>query len=173
MLGPTRCDVSADAAIGQGAEVGLAAVPSIGGSFLGLAAKVLFDPVHERNELVLIAHALRQAMRHDDLGFCIDGGLRVVALDGAVLGQKHAALGIGEVSLGLALGSCLGGVGVLPFFLRPSAMRFFSASSRRRVSSAAAALACASSSALASRIFSSRLCLSATQSGISSPRFWP
>ena len=68
VLGPTRCDVSADPAIGQGAEVGLAAVTGIGGSFLGLAAKVLFDPVHERNELVLIAHALRQAMRHDDLG---------------------------------------------------------------------------------------------------------
>ena len=38
-----------------------------------------------------------------------------------------------------------------------TAMRFFSASSRRRVSSPAAALASASSSALASRIFSSRL----------------
>src|ERR1700734_1651921 len=103
-LGPTSCDVSADPAIGQGAEVGLAAVTGIGGSFLGLTAEVVFDPVHQRNELVLIAHALRQAVRHDDLGFCIDGGLRVVALDVAVLGQKHAALGIGEVSLRLALG---------------------------------------------------------------------
>ena len=56
---------------------------------------------------------------------------------------------------------------------RPSAMRFYSASSRRRVSSAAAALASVSSSALASRIFSSRLCLSAIQSGVSSPRLWP
>jgi hypothetical protein len=28
---------------------------------------------------VLIAHALRQAVRHDDLGFCIDGGPRVLA----------------------------------------------------------------------------------------------
>ena len=48
-----RFGISADPAIGQGAEVGLAAAPSVGGSFLGLAAKVLFDPVHERNELVL------------------------------------------------------------------------------------------------------------------------
>jgi hypothetical protein len=40
--------------------------------------------VHERNELVLIAHPLREAVRHDDMGFCIDGGLRVVALDVAV-----------------------------------------------------------------------------------------
>jgi hypothetical protein len=38
VLGATSCDVSADPAIGQGVEVGLAAVPGIGGSFLGLPA---------------------------------------------------------------------------------------------------------------------------------------
>jgi hypothetical protein len=38
------------------------AVTGIGGSFPGLPAEVLFDPVHERNEPVLIAHALRQAV---------------------------------------------------------------------------------------------------------------
>ena len=56
-------------------------------------------------------------MRHDDLGLCIDGGLRVVALDVAVLGQKHAALGIGEVSLRLALGLLFGRRGRLAVLL--------------------------------------------------------
>jgi hypothetical protein len=71
----------------------------------------------KRNELILIAHALRQAVRHDDLGLCIDGGLGVVALDVAVLGQEHAALGIGEVALRLALGLRFGRRGRLAVLL--------------------------------------------------------
>src|SRR3954464_799901 len=51
----------------------------------------------------------------------------------------------GSVKLRCVLpsGSADGGAGVLPFFLRPSAMRRSSASARRRVSSAAAAFAAA------------------------------
>jgi hypothetical protein len=57
----------------------------------------------------------------------------------------------------------------LPVFLR---LRFFCFSSMRR-SSSAAAFASASSSALASAILAIRFCLSATQSGSSSPRLLP
>ena len=49
--------------------------------------------------------------------FGIDGGLGVVALDVAVLGQKHAALGIGEVALALALRLLFGRRGRLAVLL--------------------------------------------------------
>jgi hypothetical protein len=101
VLGPTSCDVCADPAICEGAEVGLAAASGIGGSFPGLPAEVLFDLVHERNVPVLIAHALRQAVRHDDLGFCIDGGPRALALDVAAQqepeGRRHSLVGGGSL----------------------------------------------------------------------------
>src|SRR5262252_7817419 len=71
----------------------------------------------------------------------------------------------------LGTGSGVGGAAGLPGFLRPSAWRFASASARALVSASAAALASASSSAFAARIFAARFCLSATQSGNSSPRF--
>ena len=50
-----------------------------------------------------VAHALRQSMRHDDLLGPVDRRLRVVALDEAVLGQEHAAVGIGKVALRLGI----------------------------------------------------------------------
>ena len=75
-----------------------------------------------------------------------------------VLGLEDAALGIGEIALRFRVGSSGGGAGSFPFFLRPSAIRRFSASARRRASSSAAALASASSSAFAARILASRFC---------------
>src|SRR5215217_7258665 len=52
----------------------------------------------------MVAHAVRQTMRDDDLHGPIDSGLRVVALDVAILGLQDAALRIGEVALRLAIG---------------------------------------------------------------------
>src|SRR5829696_6099923 len=95
----------------------------------------------------MVAHAVRQTMRDDDLHGPIDSGLRVVALDVAILGLQDAALRIGEVALRLAGGLRFGGAGVLPLFFRSSARRFCSACLRRRSSSSAAALASASSAA--------------------------
>src|SRR3954465_5731993 len=43
-------------------------------------------------------------MGDDDLGLPVDGRLRVIALDIAVLGEQHAAVGIREVALRLGLG---------------------------------------------------------------------
>src|SRR3954454_24559692 len=43
-------------------------------------------------------------MGDDDLGLPVDRRLRVVALDIAVLGEEHAAVGIREVALRLGLG---------------------------------------------------------------------
>jgi hypothetical protein len=43
-------------------------------------------------------------MRHDDLLGPVDRRLRVVALDEAVLGQEHAAVGIGTVALRVGIG---------------------------------------------------------------------
>src|SRR5215469_4990887 len=54
-------------------------------------------------ELIVVTHARRQLMRHDDLRFSIDGGLGVISLDVTVLGQKDAAVGVGEVALCLAI----------------------------------------------------------------------
>src|SRR4029077_18731131 len=135
-------------------------------------------------QLVLVAGALRQAMRHDDLGLAIDRRLRVVALDVSVLGLQDAALVIGEVALRLAVG--LGRrrrwrLAVLlatfgnPLGLgrRAAPLLFLRRGLRPPPSSSAAAFASASSSALAARIFSSRFCLLATHSGISSPRLSP
>src|SRR5258708_1113560 len=67
-------------------------------------------------------------------------------------------------------GAARRGLGCLPGFLRPGAGRLFLAAASARAFSSAAALASASSAALASRILASRLALSATQSGSSSPR---
>jgi hypothetical protein len=49
VLGASRCEVSADLALGQGRKVGFAAVPGIGGGFLGPAAEIVLDPVDERH----------------------------------------------------------------------------------------------------------------------------
>ena len=99
MLGTPRCDVAGDLAFGQRLEVRLAGVAGIGRGFLGLAAEILFNLIDERHELILVAHALRQAMRDDDLRRAIDSGLCVEALDVAILGLQDAAFRIGEVAL--------------------------------------------------------------------------
>ena len=171
MLGASGRDVSADLALGQGGKVRLAAVPGIGGCLLGLAAE-LSSVLSSSGTNWFDAHARSQAMGDDNLGLGIDRGLGVIALDITILGLQDAAFRIGEVALRLAVGLLFGGAGILPLFLRPCDLRS-SCAARRRISSAAAALGSASSSALAAQILLSRFCLSATQSGISSPRLLP
>ena len=72
MLGASGRDVTADVARGQGGKVRLAAVAGIGGSLPGLAVEIVLGRIQQRHELVLIAHARRQAMGDDDLGLGID-----------------------------------------------------------------------------------------------------
>jgi hypothetical protein len=62
---------------------------------------------------------LRYVVRHDDLGFCIDGGLGVVSLHEPVLALHNPALGIGEVLLGLAIGLGRGRGGFASAFPAP------------------------------------------------------
>ena len=96
MLGAPRGEIGFDASIGQGLQVGLAAIAAIGRGLLGLAAKIGRNAIGKRDELALIAHAWRQLMGNDDLCGSIHGGLRVVALDIAVLGEQHPAIEIGN-----------------------------------------------------------------------------
>ena len=96
--------------------------------------------------------------------------LRVVALDEAVLGQEHAAVGIGTLRCTLGSGSFEGGRGTGPERLRFSALRSPPPRFRLRLSPPQADAASASSASLASRILAKRFCLSAIQPGISSPR---
>ena len=173
MLLPPSRDVAVDPPPAERAKIGSRAVTGVGRDFLRIALEIGLDGIEQRSELRLIAPIGVEGVRHDDLRRRIDRGLRVVALDVAVFGLQGADVRIGEVALALAVGLILECAGVLPLFLRPSAMRRSSASARRRVSSSAAALACASSSAFAARILASRFSLSATQSGISSPRLSP
>src|SRR5579883_2040749 len=113
------------------------------------------DGVEQRRELRLIAAVIVEGVRHDDLRRRIDRSLRVVALDVAVLGLQDAAVRIGEIALRLAVGLAL----------------------RRRWRPAAPFAAFGDALLLglvpAARIFSSRFSLSATHSGISSPRLSP
>src|SRR6266851_6035607 len=104
VFGPPGRDVSADLAISQGLEVGFAAIAGIGRGFFWLAPEIVFDAIDQRHELIMVARALRQAMGDDDLRRTVHGGLRIEALDVAVLGLQDAALRIGEVALRLAVG---------------------------------------------------------------------
>src|ERR1700745_1890828 len=82
----------------------------------------------------------------------------MIRLSGSVKFFWALASGVGE-----------GGAGSRPPVPRPSPSCFSSAAACSLSLASAAALASASSSALACRIFAARRCLSATQSGISSP----
>src|SRR5271157_3133301 len=129
VLGAPRGEIGGDAALAQSFEVGLAAITRVSRGLLGLAAKVFLNAIDKRDELGLIAHALRQLMGNDDLRRSIHRGLRVVALDIAVFGEQDAAIGIGEVAaLALASGSPDGALAFLPGFLLPCDLRFSSAS---------------------------------------------
>src|SRR5262245_6590880 len=96
-------DVALDPPPAQGAKIGRRAVACIGRYFVRIALEVGFDGVEQRSELRLVAAVVAERLRHDDLSLRVDRGLRVVALDIAVLGLEDAAFGIGEVALRLRL----------------------------------------------------------------------
>src|ERR1700704_4207691 len=54
--------------------------------------------------MALIVAALSQFVRDNDLGPCVDGGLRVIGLHEAILRLHDAAFRIGEVALRLGIG---------------------------------------------------------------------
>src|SRR5687768_8427862 len=98
---PPGGDVGARAARVGGGQIGLRAVAGIGRGLARDAAGVGDDRVDHRRQLVLVAARVSDAGGDDDLMPGIDRGLRVVALDEAVLGLEDAALGVGEVALRL------------------------------------------------------------------------
>src|ERR1700738_4968113 len=61
------------------------------------------DVIEPWGELILIALAVGQAVRDDDLRRAIHRSLRVVGLNEPVLALQDAALRIGEVALRLAV----------------------------------------------------------------------
>src|SRR5215469_15170495 len=108
MLGASGCEIGADAACRQGRQVRFAAVTGVGGGFFGLAAEIVFGGLDQRHESILVTHVCCQVVCDNDLCRGIDGGLCVVALDVAVLGQQNAAVGVSEVALCLAVGLRVG-----------------------------------------------------------------
>ena len=164
MLLSAGSDVTFDSSPAEGAGIGCRAVAGIGRSFVGIASEVRLDAIEQRRKVWLITAVVTERVRHDDLIIRIHCSLRVVALDVAVLGLENSALGIGELRCAFGSGSCDGGAALRP---GPGLSSFFS---RAACSACALAFASASSSALASRIRTKRVCLSATQSGSSSPR---
>ena len=165
MLLSAGSDVTFDPSPAEGAEIGCRAVAGIGRYLVGIASEVRLDAIEQRRKVWLITAVVTERVRHDDLIIRIHCSLRVVALDVAVLGLESLALG-DSVKLRCAFGSgsCDGGAALRP---GPGLSSFFS---RAACAACALAFASASSSALASRIRTKRVCLSATQSGSSSPR---
>src|SRR5713226_1279641 len=116
------------------------------------------DVIEPWGELILIALAVGQAVRDDDLRRAIHRSLRVIGLNEPVLALHDAAFGIGEVALRLAVRGAARRPRLLTWLLAPRRPALLAGA-------AADALASASSAALASRILASRFALSATQSG--------
>ena len=154
MLGASGGDVAVDArARSSACKIGLAQIAAVGGGLLAVCGRgSLSMPSISADQLAMVARARCQFVRDDDLGLAIDGGLRIVALDVAVLGLQDAALRIGEVALRLRIGLAARRRRRLAGLLAPFRL---GASPRPRPGRAslprAAALASASSAALASR----------------------
>ena len=117
VFGSSDRDVSADVAIDQGLQVRLAQIAAIGRCFPGPHTQIGLDIVDQPHELAMIAHACREPVSDDDLCLGVDRGLRVVALDIAVLGLQDATVRVGEVALALAVGLASRGRRRLAVFL--------------------------------------------------------
>src|SRR5271155_4576702 len=103
MLGSPGSDKGVDLPGRERQKIVLTAIARVRRNLPGLASEVGPDGIDQGNTLRTVAHALPQSMRHDDLLGPVDRRLRVVALDKAVLGQEHAAVGIGKVALRLGI----------------------------------------------------------------------
>src|SRR5258707_83055 len=103
VLGPRDGDIALDGALLESREVRLRAVAGIRRRRLWPPAEMRLDIIKPRCELILVALAVGQAVRDDDLRLAIHRGLRVVGLNEPVPGLHDAALGIGKVALRLAV----------------------------------------------------------------------
>src|SRR3982075_108 len=112
VLLPSGGDVALDPASDERAKIGLRAIARIGRCFIRVVPEIGFYGIEQWCKLRLIARRVGQRVRHDDLTGAIDGGLCVVALDEAVFGRHHAAVGIGEVALRLVARLCRDGLGL-------------------------------------------------------------
>src|SRR5258706_1238664 len=112
VLLPPGGDVALDPAADERAKIGLRAIARIGRCFIRVLPEIGFYSIEQWRKLRLIARRVGQRVRHDDLMGAIDGGLCVVALDEAVFGRHHAAVGIGEVALRLVARLCRDGLGL-------------------------------------------------------------
>src|SRR5258705_13973242 len=70
---------------------------------LRLAAEIGLDGLDQGHQALIVA-ALRQFVRDNDLGACVDRGLCIVGLNEAILRLHDAAFRIGEVALRLGIG---------------------------------------------------------------------
>src|SRR3981189_3472445 len=109
---PLACLIALDPASDERAKIGLRAIARIGRCFIRVLPEIGFYGIEQWCKLRLIARRVGQRVRHDDLTGAIDGGLCVVALDEAVFGRHHAAVGIGEVALRLVARLCRDGLGL-------------------------------------------------------------
>ena len=75
-------------------DVACAAVARVDDHLLGQLAGVRHDPLHHRNEVVLVRCLIADPDRHDDLVGAIDRRLAVVALDSAVPTLEDVAFGV-------------------------------------------------------------------------------
>ena len=112
VLLPSGGDVALDPASDERAKIGLRAIARIGRCFIRVLPADWLYGIEQWRELRLIARRVGQRVRHDDLMGAIDGGLCVVALDEAVFGRHHAAVGISEVALRLVARLCRDGLGL-------------------------------------------------------------
>ena len=103
MLGSPGSNIGVDLPGRERQKIVLTAIARVRRNLPGLTSEVGPDGIDQGNKLHTVAHAMRQSMRHDDLLGPVDRRLRVVALDEAVLGQEHAAVGIGKVALRLGI----------------------------------------------------------------------
>jgi len=92
-------DVALDPSPDQRAEIGRRAVACIGRYFVRIATQIGLGGVEQRSELRLIVAVVAERVRDNDLFLRIDGCLRVISLDVAILGLEDAAVGIREVAL--------------------------------------------------------------------------
>ena len=159
MLGASGRDIAVNAVCFECFEIGFAAVAGVRRDLIRLAAEIVLGGLDQGHQLALIVAALRQFVRDNDLGACVDGGLCIVGLNEAILRLHDAAFRIGEVALRLGIRLVRWRRRRLPGFLRPSAWRCCSFSASMRRSSAAASLASASSAVIACWIFASRFLL--------------
>ena len=170
MTCPSWSQIGRDPARLQRGPVRLVGKPGIARDLTRLAAEVDVNVIDERHEGTGIRGIRHEAMRHDDLMGRVDGDLAVAALHEAVRGGQDAAVRIGEGVLcpvgGTAILAAQGPA--LPAHAGRCARSALVVRIRRiggfRLQRGLGG------AVLAARIVSSRGCVSAIPSGVSSPR---